>query len=216
MQLFSPRANRFAVVASLAGAGGLVFAIVVIWYYLSPKFTQVGYSPAQPIAYSHRLHARELGIDCRYCHSNVERSAVANVPPTQTCMNCHQAVKAESPKLAVLRDAWETPDARLQWIRIHKLPDYAYFDHSAHVSVGVACVQCHGRIDEMEQVRQSKPLSMGWCLECHRDVREKQGASEFLRPVDEITNMDWKRDPSQPIKLPRTLNPPENCSSCHR
>jgi hypothetical protein len=215
MQIFSPRSNLFPLVLGIGGTALLTACVLVAWYYFSPSFTQVGYSPRQPIAYSHRLHARELGIDCRYCHSNVERSAMATVPPTQTCMNCHQLVKMDSPKLEMVRDSWES-GKRIEWIRVHQLPDYAYFDHSAHVDSGVGCGECHGRVDEMEQVRQMQPLSMGWCLECHRDVRERQGASRFLRPESEITNMEYRRDPNKPLNLPRRLDPPENCTACHR
>jgi len=215
MQFFSRRANLFPLVLAVGGVGLSALTVTLIWYYFAPQFTQVGYSPKQPIAYSHRVHARDLGIDCRYCHSNVERSSVATVPPTQTCMNCHEVVKADSVKLASLRDAWES-GARFEWTRVHKLPDYTYFDHSVHVGSGVGCVECHGRVDEMDQVRQMQPLSMGWCLECHRDVRAKQGASRFLRPVSEVTNMAWKRSSNEPLTLSRALNPAENCSACHR
>jgi hypothetical protein len=161
------------------------------------------------------MHAGQYGIDCRYCHANVERSAVAMVPPTQTCMNCHAAIMTASAKLQPIRDAWKS-GAAVEWVRIHKLPDHAYFDHSVHVSAGVGCSECHGRIDQMEVVRQQQPLSMGWCLECHRDVKQKQGASLKLRPVSQITNMEWQRNPNEPVKPPRELNPPENCTGCHR
>ncbi len=215
MQTFSRRLNLFplvlgGVVVTLACVG-----VLLAWYYFSPKFTQVGYSPNQPLPYSHKLHARELGLDCRYCHANVERSAVASIPATQTCMNCHQLVKVDSPMLTSIHESWES-GKRMEWVRVHELPDYAYFDHSAHVSSGVGCIECHGRVDEMDQVRQTQPLSMGWCLDCHRDVRERQGASRFLRPVSEITNMDYKRNPHEPLALTRRLDPPENCTACHR
>ena len=215
MQIFSRSANRLPLVLGVGGAVGLISVGILVWYYFSPWFTQAGYSPVQPVAYSHKLHARDLGLDCRYCHSNVERSPVAMVPSTQTCMNCHQLVKMDSPKLAAIRESFEK-GTRMSWVRVHKLPDYVFFDHSAHVTVGVGCADCHGRIDEMEQVSQQKPLSMGWCLDCHRDVREKQGASQFLRPVSEMTNMAWSHDPSRPTTLARPLNPPENCTACHR
>ena len=215
MQIFSRRANVFPLVVGLGVATLACAGVLLARYYFSPKFTQVGYSPRQPVAYSHELHAREFGIDCRYCHANVERSAIAMVPPTQTCMNCHQVIKGDSPKLASLRDSWEAGKG-VEWIRVHKLPDYAYFDHSVHVSSGVGCGECHGRIDEMDQVRQTQPLSMSWCLDCHRDVRARQGASRFLRPAGEITSMDYKREPHAPLALERRLNPPENCTACHR
>ncbi len=215
MQLFSRGLNLLPLAVGLSSLTLLGASVFAAWYYFSPRFTQVGYSPRQPVAYSHRQHAGDLGIDCRYCHSNVERSPMAMIPPTQTCMNCHQLIKMTSPKLASVRESWES-GKRMEWIRVHKLPDYTYFGHAVHVTSGVGCVECHGRVDEMERVRQVQPLSMGWCLECHRDVRANQGASRFIRPVSEVTNMNWKPDPSHPLVLQRRLDPPENCTACHR
>ena len=154
----------------------------------------MGYRPVQPVPYSHKLHVGELGLDCRYCHASVEISAVANVPPTQTCMNCHRLVKKDSAKLAPIRDSF--PSGRpMHWIRVHKLPDYAYFTHRAHVAAGVGCVTCHGRIDEMETVTQMTPLSMSWCLDCHRNPGPNR------RPVSEVTNMKWT--PPRDVKAAR-------------
>jgi hypothetical protein len=208
MQLF-PRSLNYlplALAVGAAGAGGGV--TFLIWYYFSPKNLQVGYAPEQPIAYSHKLHADELGIDCRYCHANVERSQEAMVPPTQTCMGCHAVVQKDSPQLAVLRDSWKG-NKPVEWVRIHKLPDHVFFDHSVHLAAGVGCATCHGRIDQMEVVRLDKPLSMGWCLECHRDPAPN------LRPKHEITNMSWK--PSEGQELAQAdVHPPQHCSGCHR
>lgn len=210
MQIFPRSLNRLpAIVAGLVAVGGGVLTFVV-WYYFSPYFTQVGYAPRQPIPYSHRLHAGQLGIDCRYCHTNVERSAVASVPPVQTCMNCHSLVRTDSALLAPLRDAWEH-NRPIEWVRIHRLPDHAFFDHSIHVTAGVGCVECHGRIDQMDVVRQEQPLSMGWCLDCHRNPGPR------LRPRDQVTNMEWRPEPGQPVQRARQqINPPEHCSGCHR
>ena len=119
----------------------------------------MGYRPVQPVPYSHRLHVGELGLDCRYCHASVEVSNVANIPPSQTCMNCHTTVKKDSEVLAPIRDSVRTGHP-MRWIRVHKLPDYVYFTHRAHVAAGIGCVSCHGRIDEMERVTQMMPLSM--------------------------------------------------------
>lgn len=213
MQIFPRSLNKLPQIAGAASVLGLVGVTFVIWYYFSPWFTQVGYTPRQPVPYSHRLHAGQLGLDCRYCHVNVERSATAMVPPTETCMNCHQVVKTDSAALEPIRESWKTGKA-MEWTRIHKLPDYVFFDHSVHVTAGVGCVECHGRIDQMEVVGQQKPLSMGWCLDCHRDVKEKQGDSSHIRPVSEITNMSWKHEGT--VNPPRPLNPPENCWGCHR
>jgi hypothetical protein len=191
----------------------LVFVVFVVWYWFSPKHLNVGYAPEQPVPYSHQLHAGQLGMDCRYCHNNVERSAYAGVPPTQTCMNCHANVKKDSMLLQPIRDSWETGEP-VPWLRIHKIADYAYFDHSAHVTRGVGCVSCHGRIDQMIVVRQQEPLNMEWCLNCHRNP------APALRPLDKITDMDWKADAAWEkiaVEKAKTLQPPVvNCAGCHR
>ena len=211
MQLF-PRALNFlplALAVVTAGAGGAV--TFGIWYYFSPKNLQIGYAPEQPIHYSHKLHADELGIDCRYCHSNVEQSQEAMVPPTQTCMGCHSIVKKDSPELARLQDSWATGEP-VPWVRVHKLPDHVYFDHSAHLAAGVGCASCHGRIDQMVTVRLDTPLNMGWCLECHRDP------GPAIRPKDQLTNMTWEpnADAEQSALAAAEVHPPQHCSGCHR
>jgi len=157
-------------------AGPIVGLLAVggVWYFGSPSYTDVGYAPVQPVPYSHELHVGELGIDCRYCHVSVETSPVANIPPTQTCMNCHTAIRPESTKLEPIRQSNRT-GMPVDWIRVHDLPDYVYFNHSAHVRRGVSCVECHGRIDRMEEVYQDQPLSMGWCLDCHREKEVQHG-----------------------------------------
>ncbi len=182
-----------------------------VWYYLSPRYYEVGYAPVQPVAYSHKQHAGDFGMDCRYCHTSVEVSPHANVPPTQVCMNCHTAVATERPTLQLVRQsaAEGTP---IPWVRIHKMPDYVHFDHSAHVSAGVGCVSCHGRVDQMAVVRQVEPLSMSWCLECHRDP------APHIRPKDKVTVMDYvpaSADEGRQLVEHYRINPPENCSACH-
>lgn len=187
-----------------------------LYYYGGNKHLEVGYSPEQPVAYSHKLHAGDLGIDCRYCHSNVERSAKASVPPTETCMNCHARVKTESLKLLPVRESF-AQDTPIPWIRVHNLPDYAYFDHSAHTSAGVGCVSCHGRVDQMPRIKQTEPLSMGFCLDCHRDPGPR------LREPSLVTKMDLDVK-SSAVSLGtgvaslngRTVKPPVHCSGCHR
>jgi len=198
------------VVAGMALLGGVGF----FWYYGSPWFINVGYRPAQPVPYSHKLHAGDLGVDCRYCHIGAEKGKYATVPPVQTCMNCHTMVKPESEKLALIRASWTTGQP-LEWVRIHKLPEYAYFNHSIHIAAGVGCASCHGRVDRMEKVTQEKPLSMGWCLDCHRNPEQ------HLRPLDKVTDMNWEPGENQAefaAEQIRKLNlaPPENCSACHR
>jgi len=197
-----------------AAVGGLVYASIVIYLGFSPKATDVGYSPEQPVPYSHALHVGQLGMDCRYCHTGVEVAAAATIPPTQTCMNCHSKVRANSEKLIPVRESYAT-GMPVPWIRIHDLPDYVYFDHSAHVRRGVGCVSCHGRIDTMEVVFQDKSLSMGWCLECHRSPEN------HLRPVEFVTQLDWVPSEDQlalgmRLRETNNINPPTDCNTCHR
>ncbi|MBZ0265494.1 cytochrome c family protein [bacterium] len=201
---------------ALGAGGGLILVLVVgfFWYYGSPKFTDVGYRPSQPIDYSHKLHAGDLGMDCRYCHSQVEQSRHANLPATSVCMNCHSIVGTDNEKLLPLRESWANQEP-IEWNRVHMLPDYAYFDHSAHLRAGVSCLSCHGNVAEMEVVSQKQPLSMGWCLDCHRNP------DPHLRPPEEVTNMYWKPPADyaefvKRFKEEKKINPPENCSACHR
>ncbi|MCM2272556.1 MAG: cytochrome c family protein [candidate division Zixibacteria bacterium] len=199
-------------------AGGFLFLLTAVtlgfWYYGSPKYTDVGYRPAQPIPYSHKLHAGDLGIDCRYCHTGVERSFEANVPPTQTCMNCHKLILPESEKLLPVRESFAS-GRPIQWVRVSKVPDFAYFNHAPHVRAGVGCASCHGNVADMEIVQLVEPMSMGWCLDCHRNP------DMHLRPVSEITNMKWMPPADQQqfaarVKQEKGLNPPQDCSGCHR
>lgn len=213
-QILPPWSNKIPLVAALAGGLSATVAVAGIWYYGSPKYTDVGYSPVQPVPYSHKLHAGELGIDCRYCHASVEVSPVANVPPTSVCMNCHKLVNRDSELLAPIRDSAAT-GRPMRWLRVHKLPEFAFFEHRAHIAAGVGCVTCHGRIDEMEVVTQSQPLSMSWCLDCHRDPAAQR------RPVSEVTNMKWlppKDSAALAASLAREnpVHPPVDCSGCHR
>ena len=212
MQIFPRELNYLPLVlAIVAGAIGTGVA-VLFWVYFSPRNLQVGYEPKQPVDYSHRLHAGELGLDCRYCHSQVERSHEAMVPPTQTCMGCHAIVRSESALLAPVKESWETGDS-VEWVRVNQIPDHAFFNHSIHLTAGVGCESCHGRIDQMEVVKMVEPLAMQWCLECHRNP------TPHLRPPEEITNMGWKPDENwlaQREEVAASLNPPMQCSGCHR
>jgi hypothetical protein len=210
---WSNETPRYIFIATLVLGAATVFGV---YYWASPYNTDVGYMPKQPIAYSHKLHAGEMQMDCRYCHAYVERGPHAGVPPTQTCMNCHSQVKKDSPLLAPLRESW-TNNTPVQWKRIHKLPDFSYFDHSAHMGFGtgenraaIGCETCHGRIDSMEVVKQVQPLSMSWCLECHSDPAQN------LRPVEAITKMGWSSDLAWRDKaatIARSLNPPGDLNS---
>lgn len=213
MAVIFPRWSNWVPLAVLLAGGPATLApILALWYWGSPEFTDVGYAPDQPVPYSHQLHVSQLGLDCRYCHNTVERDAAAAVPPVSTCMNCHKVVKPDSPRLTPIRNAWETGEP-VQWVRVHMLPDYAFFNHSVHVAAGVGCVSCHGRIDQMEVVRQEEPLSMSWCLDCHRNPAPN------LRPPSEVTNMGWTPEDSPDFDAQARadqLNPPQHCSGCHR
>lgn len=195
-----------------------IFAVTIVTYGFSPAATDVGYMPTQPVPYSHAVHAGKLGMDCRYCHTTVETAAHAAVPPTQTCMGCHTALRADSPRLEAVRQSFAT-GLPVNWVRVHDLADFVYFNHSAHVSRGVGCVSCHGRVDRMEVVYQKQPLSMAWCLECHRNPEP------HLRPVEFVTKMDFDASADLGLtqaelgaKLRRELNinPSVDCSTCHR
>lgn len=212
-QVFPKQANALPLLSLFGLAGGGIVSIFLVWYYFSPEYTDVGYAPDQPVPYSHVLHVGQLGIDCRYCHSNVEVSAHANVPATSTCMNCHSQIATESLKLLPVRESWAT-DEPVEWINVHMLPDYAHFSHAIHVTTGVGCETCHGRVDQMEVVQQVEPLSMGWCLECHRQPEL------YLRPPGETTTMgyvqpsDFVERNLERIRTEEIL-PPTNCSACH-
>jgi hypothetical protein len=182
--LFPRWANYLVPVGVIVAIGVLTYIPVLLALGLSPKTLDVGYQPVQPIPFSHKVHAGDLKMDCRYCHSTVDKTAFAAIPPTQTCMNCHAAIRSESELLTKMRTSY-TVGTPISWIKVHDLPDFVYFNHSAHVNKGVACVTCHGRIDQMEEVHQSQPISMGWCLNCHREPEQ------HLRPREQVTSMDW-------------------------
>ncbi|MGE4170458.1 MAG: cytochrome c3 family protein [Candidatus Margulisiibacteriota bacterium] len=191
----------------------LCFIIFVFWYWFSPKNTDVGYAPRQPIPYSHKLHVGELGMDCRYCHYTIEKSGAAAIPPTEVCMNCHNVVKKDNPEIMKIRDSFATGKP-IEWVKVHRLPDYVYFNHSRHVNSGISCYSCHGRIDKMEVVHQVQPLSMSWCLDCHRNPEKN------LRPKEFVTQLDWKAEDQEKLGLELKkkyhINPGEDCSVCHR
>jgi len=217
--VFPKWTNGIRTLAAVGTVGGGLYVAVVITFGFSPQATDVGYMPEQPVPYSHRIHAGVLGLDCRYCHNTVERAAKAAVPPVQTCINCHNTIAFDDKDPRFFRVekvkksfASATPIA---WVRVHDLPDYAYFNHSAHVTRGIGCVTCHGRIDSMDTVYQAEPLSMSWCVDCHRNPER------FLRPLDQITNMTWVPDQPQAelgaqLREKYNINPSTDCSTCHR
>ncbi|MEO8447953.1 MAG: cytochrome c3 family protein [bacterium] len=176
----------------------VVLAVFVITYYASyAERNGVGNQPDQPIAYSHKLHAGDMKIDCRYCHSDVEKSRHANVPSAKVCMNCHSQVKKESPEIQKLTDYY-TKGIPIEWKRVHRVPDFAYFNHSVHVNKGIDCSNCHGNVAEMEKVQQVKDFSMKACIDCHRN------------PHENIKNIIPGKQDMQ------INNGPTNCSTCHR
>jgi hypothetical protein len=180
----------------------------------SPYVTRAFEAREQPVAFSHAHHVGGMGIDCRYCHVSVEHAASAGLPPTKTCMNCHSQIWNQSPMLEPVRESFRS-DKSIEWTRVHDLPDFVYFNHSAHVNKGVGCASCHGRIDRMPLVWQEKSLQMEWCLECHR------APERFLRPRSEVFNMAWE-PPADQLEQGRRLvaeygvHPRTSCSTCHR
>lgn len=213
--------NRLKIVVPLLAG----YVIIVGMLAASPETTNVGYTPQQPVPFSHKLHAGELRMDCRYCHNTVEKAAHAAVPPTQTCINCHApsssdgavrytAVHANSEKLAPIHESYAS-GLPVEWERVHDLPDYVYFDHASHISAGVGCVSCHGRIDQMEVVGQVETMSMKWCLECHRNP------GPHIRSLDRITAMDLVPEYdlssiTETLDTHQEIEANQNCSTCHR
>lgn len=202
---------QIAVGAVLVGT----VALAGVNYYLTPKYTRVGYQPVQPVAFSHAIHAEQLGIDCRYCHNGVEKSWYSNVPAASTCLNCHNTVLANDPKLELVRESGKTGKS-IPWVQVHKTPDYVYFNHSVHVNRGVSCVECHGPVSKMDEVKHAKPLSMSFCLDCHRNPEQ------HLRDPKDVYNLDLVIDPAKQLeqgtkfKHDWKVNASQNCSACHR
>lgn len=224
--VFPSWANYLLPLLIVAVLGGALYAPIIVGYGFSPKATNVGYQPKQPVPYSHAMHAGQLGIDCRFCHTTVENNTYAAIPNTQVCISCHNpadsgnGVRKNSEKLQPLFDSYKS-GLPVEWIKIHDLPDYVYFNHSAHVNKGVGCASCHGRIDKMEEVYQDQPLSMSWCLDCHRQPEKN------LRPANQITNMNWTAadEGKDQLTLGAELKDFYNihnstymtsCSTCHR
>lgn len=195
----------------LAGA-----AVAGVWYYLTPKYGRVGYQPIQPVPFSHAVHAGQLGIDCRYCHTGVEKAWFSNIPASSTCMNCHNQVLKDDPRLELVRQSAQS-GRPIPWVQIHKLPEFVYFNHSVHVNRGISCVECHGRVDQMDEVYHAKPLTMSFCLNCHRHPETK------LRPLDKITDLAWQpASPEKQLEFGKRamrewhVQSLQTCSTCHR
>jgi len=200
-------------------AGGLVLIASVtagVWYYFTPKYTRAGYQPIQPVSFSHATHVEQLGMDCRYCHQGVEQSWYANLPASSSCLNCHNQVLKDDPRLALVRQSAQSGQP-IPWVRVHRLPDYVYFNHAAHVNRGVSCVQCHGQLHLMDEVKHAQPLSMVLCLGCHRNP------AAYLCPPSQVYNLDWKAESlakqlSEGGRMVREwrIQVSDNCSACHR
>jgi hypothetical protein len=213
--LFRPKHNTLAKLSLLIVAGGAVAGIGGILFYVRSPLARGMQDPIeQPIQFDHRHHTRDEGIDCRFCHTQVDRSPMAGVPSTQLCLNCHSQIWNQSPLLDPIRRSFMegTP---IVWKKVNDTPDFVYFNHSIHVNKGVGCVTCHGRVDEMAAVEKAHPLTMSWCLDCHRNPEKN------LRPVEEVTNMTWapEGDPTEAGKQFAELNQVHtrtSCTTCHR
>jgi hypothetical protein len=217
MQIFPPNANVIARSVLIGGAILPFFSLGLTYAVMSSSYqTDQFVARRQPIPFSHKHHTGELGIACLYCHSGVERSAVAGVPTTEVCMTCHSQIWANAAMLAPDRESLAS-NKPIRWNRVHVLPDYVYFDHSIHIAKGVGCGTCHGQIEQMPLTMQAAPLTMGWCLDCHSNPAPN------LRPASEVFNMAW-RPPSDQEKQGQTLlkaygiHPQHlrECSVCHR
>jgi hypothetical protein len=216
-QIFRPAADTILKV-TLAGAAALPVLLFGSAYAImrSPYVTDQNVVREQPVPFSHKHHVGELGLDCRYCHTSVEKTRFAGMPPTQTCMTCHSQLWTQARMLAPVRESLRTGHP-IAWRRVHNLPEYVYFDHAIHVAKGVGCSTCHGRVDTMPLMRQAAPLTMSWCLGCHRVPAPK------LRPLDRIFDMTWTPPPDQ-AERGRALMAEHHvstagltdCSTCHR
>lgn len=216
-QLFPKSANYLApasIAALVLVAGGAVGSLLALDY---AGFNQRrGETVEQTVPFSHEHHVAGLGIDCRYCHTSVEKSAVAGIPPTSTCYNCHKIVWNEAPMLEPVRASIRTGQP-LEWKKVHDLPDFAYFNHSIHVAKGIGCASCHGPVDQMRLMRSAESLQMRWCLECHRNPEK------FIRPKEEVFNMNWKAKDQETLGRELVqkykVRPPAqitSCGTCHR
>jgi len=210
-QLFHPATNTF----SRFSIFGAVFVIgIAIWvvftFYRSSYSTEVGVAREQPVQFSHAHHVGAIGIDCRYCHTSVEDSSFAGIPATQICMGCHSQIWRDSPMLEPVRESFRTKKP-LQWTRVHDVPDFVYFDHSIHIHRGVACVTCHGQVNEMPLMWKDQTLHMAWCLECHRHPEK------YVRDKSQVFELSPEPpDPELVRKYHIATDQLTNCSICHR
>jgi hypothetical protein len=212
--VFPPWSNAAFRIAIALGAIAVVGVPCALMLYMRTPYATGEHDPIeQPVMFDHRHHVRDNGIDCGYCHATARTSTFAGMPPTERCMGCHGQVWPDSPLLAPVRASFfeERP---IVWARVNKLPDFLKFDHSSHVQKGVGCVECHGRVDEMAEVHQVAPLTMGWCIECHR------APEAHLRPLDRITDMTWmpadaREETGRRIASELNVKPNTDCTTCH-
>jgi len=214
-QIFHPSTNTISRVTIF---GGLILLIAVVTGLTtineSPYITEVGVARTQPVPFSHKHHVGDDGIDCRYCHTSVEESSFAGIPPTKTCMNCHTQIWPDSPMLEPVRESFRTGKS-IQWTRVHNLPGFVYFNHSIHVHKGIGCVTCHGRVDRMPLMWRENTLYMDWCLDCHR------APERFVRPREYVFSMEYQA-PADQLALGQKLvkqyriQKLTSCSTCHR
>ena len=214
MQVFHPSANAFARFSIFGAVFLVAFALWVVYMLnVSPYATHQNVAQAQPVPFSHQHHVAGLGIDCRYCHTTVETSAFAGIPPTSTCMNCHKQIWTNAEMLEPVRASFRS-DEPIRWARVTNLPDFVQFNHSIHVQKGVGCVSCHGRVDQMPLTWQATPMTMAWCLECHR------APEKFIRPKDKVFDLAWQ-PPRDQLAMGRSLvreyhvRSKTHCSACH-
>jgi hypothetical protein len=215
MQIFHRSANTISRV-SIFGGLFIIAGLLVLIAELdrTPWVTEAHVPREQPIQFSHERHVAGNGIDCRYCHTSVEDSSFAGIPPTKTCMNCHSQIFSNSPFLAPVRDSFAN-NTPLQWTRVHDLPDFVYFNHSIHVKKGVGCTTCHGPVDRMPLMWQEASLKMEWCLDCHRNPEK------YVRPRDQVFSVDYKAPSNQDELGARLVREYQiqkltSCSTCHR
>lgn len=217
-QIFHPSTNTISRVTVFGALAFVVILMGVLWAYVRSSFwTGADVERQQPVQFSHKHHVSDDGIDCRYCHTTVETSAFAGIPPVKTCMNCHSEIFRDSAYLAPIRESYRTGQP-LRWTRVHQLADFAYFNHGIHINKGVGCSTCHGRVDQMPLVRQVVSLQMEWCLGCHRQPEL------YVRPRDKVFDMEWQPPVDQIeqgrklVKLYkiRSVAALTSCSTCHR
>jgi len=214
-QLFRPSSNTIAkvsIVAVITLLGGTLCVAYIV--DRGPWITSVRVAPAQPIPFSHKHHVKDDGLDCRYCHTSVETSSFAGLPPTETCMTCHSQIWANASVTQAIRDSWASGKS-IEWTRVHDLPDFVYFNHSIHINKGIGCSACHGKVDEMPFMFKVNTLNMNWCINCHRHP------DQYIRPRSEVFNVDYVYPSNQDELGPQLVKEYQvrsltDCVTCHR